>query len=252
MTELATFTPAEAARISGVNVALQRDWRRRGLSPREDGSRFNSFAVAELLVMNVLSTRGIGPQQAKLISNHCAAALLALALRDRAAWAGQPDIAPIDRDYLDQLIDAGFSDLSAEYWPARAAALATAAVRNLGYTHDYTDAFVWWANGTHGFYGGLTQAFEIVGRDDPRMQGAIVVLDLGALAHLQLKRSGRALATYDLPDRVRERWARDDAALRQHYDALAAQNAALTADERVRQVTARLGRRPISGGSHAG
>lgn len=60
--DLARFTPAEAERITGVNVTLQRDWRRRGFLPSNEGhARFDVFGLAKLRFLSVMADRGIGP-----------------------------------------------------------------------------------------------------------------------------------------------------------------------------------------------
>lgn len=52
-----TFSPAEAASLSGVSADLQRDWRRRSLIPASVGgrARFALDEVAGLYVMNACS-----------------------------------------------------------------------------------------------------------------------------------------------------------------------------------------------------
>jgi len=53
---LNTFTPAEAAKLTGVSTAKQLDWRRRGLIPRHEGhARFNIFALAHLDLLRMAS-----------------------------------------------------------------------------------------------------------------------------------------------------------------------------------------------------
>ncbi len=60
--DLTRFTPAEAERITGVNVTLQRDWRRRGFLPSNEGhARFDVFSLAKMRFLGVMSERGIGP-----------------------------------------------------------------------------------------------------------------------------------------------------------------------------------------------
>ncbi|QEL27260.1 MerR family transcriptional regulator (plasmid) [Bosea sp. F3-2] len=57
------FTPAEAARATGVSVELQRDWKRRGyLASREDGkhSRYTFEDLSRMLALKSFSDAGIG------------------------------------------------------------------------------------------------------------------------------------------------------------------------------------------------
>lgn len=59
---LTRFTPAEAERITGVNVTLQRDWRRRGFLPSNEGhARFDVFSLAKMRFLSAMAERGIGP-----------------------------------------------------------------------------------------------------------------------------------------------------------------------------------------------
>lgn len=61
------FTPAEAAVVSGVSVAQQRDWRRRGLLPEKDTpgwSRFTISEVIDLAVMHLFTRAGVSPSNA--------------------------------------------------------------------------------------------------------------------------------------------------------------------------------------------
>jgi len=60
------FTPAEAAEITGVSTALQRDWRRRGiLSGNADGkwTRWNLNDIIRLSVMKLFSDAGMDVSQ---------------------------------------------------------------------------------------------------------------------------------------------------------------------------------------------
>ena len=57
------FTPAEAARATGVSVELQRDWKRRGyLAARDDGkhSRYTFEDLSRMLALKSFSDAGIG------------------------------------------------------------------------------------------------------------------------------------------------------------------------------------------------
>lgn len=65
------FTPAEAADITGVSTALQRDWRRRGiLSGNTDGkwTRWNLHDIIRLSVMKLFSDAGMDVSQTDTIA----------------------------------------------------------------------------------------------------------------------------------------------------------------------------------------
>lgn len=57
-----TYTPSEAAKITGVSPALQRDWRRRELLPetkKEGWANFSLDNIIEMSVMKAFSDGGI-------------------------------------------------------------------------------------------------------------------------------------------------------------------------------------------------
>lgn len=64
---LERYTPAEAETVTGVNVALQRDWRRRGLLPPTEGShaRYTASQLAEMVLMQDFAERKLGPKALK-------------------------------------------------------------------------------------------------------------------------------------------------------------------------------------------
>lgn len=64
---LERFTPAEAEMVTGVNVALQRDWRRRKLLPETGGAhaRYTASELAEMLLMQDFASEGLGPKVMK-------------------------------------------------------------------------------------------------------------------------------------------------------------------------------------------
>lgn len=68
------FSPAEAEAITGVGVAMQRDWRRRGIIQKADDgwSRYDRQSLAEMTIIKHLADAGIAPALAK----------------DWAVWAG--------------------------------------------------------------------------------------------------------------------------------------------------------------------
>lgn len=65
------FTPAEAAEITGVSTALQRDWRRRGiLTENAEGkwTRWELTDIIRLSVMKLFSDAGMDVSQTKTIA----------------------------------------------------------------------------------------------------------------------------------------------------------------------------------------
>lgn len=59
------FTPAEAEKVTGASVALQRDWRRRGLLPKNETGKWTTFDlddIVKLSVMKAFSDAGFSVQ----------------------------------------------------------------------------------------------------------------------------------------------------------------------------------------------
>ncbi len=90
---LERYTPAEAEMVTGVNVALQRDWRRRGLLPETKGAhaRYTASELAEMILMQDFSEAGLGP---KVLKNMLGTAAEPLAVWvESIAWVnGQVDV----------------------------------------------------------------------------------------------------------------------------------------------------------------
>ena len=172
MLDLITFTPAQAAKITGVNVALQRDWRRRGILPPSEGrTKFTAFAVAEMLALSALAAQTIGPQQFKPIASSLGAGIVASALRDRGAYSGEDIDAVVnseDEGILARLLITNPVDRERELWEWRAAWLGRAILGAAG--HDpraIRTTFIQWAEGSFAFYNGPIQPFEQIDAADP-------------------------------------------------------------------------------------
>ncbi len=50
------FSPAEAAEITGASVALQRDWRRRGILPENTSGKWTRFTLNDVIEMSVMKS----------------------------------------------------------------------------------------------------------------------------------------------------------------------------------------------------
>ena len=80
-------TPAEAERITGVNVTLQRDWRRRGFLPSNEGhARFDVFSLAKMRFLSAMAERGIGPASTEKYVDITMNAIAREALRHHTGW----------------------------------------------------------------------------------------------------------------------------------------------------------------------
>lgn len=48
------FSPADAERVTGVSVALQRDWRRRDLLPKNETGKWTSYDLGDIIKLSVM------------------------------------------------------------------------------------------------------------------------------------------------------------------------------------------------------
>ena len=171
------FTPADAERITGVSVTLQRDWRRRGILPGQDGhARFDAFALAEMLFLRVMADRGIGPLTKiaglplKDFADGIGARIVAHALRWQDAWA----------------------------WPANGPASSNRlAVAAAGEVVGIAQArfLVWLPDGSMPMTSALGRFLDGFASSDDALFGAVIVLDLEALGSGMLKRADGPLFT---------------------------------------------------------
>jgi len=93
------YTAGEAADITGLTAVQQRNYRRHGLLPKfgRGWARYTAPDLADLLIMNQLSRRGVTPSSAKLAmkpteSGSAAALLTAWALRLPGSVMSDPDL----------------------------------------------------------------------------------------------------------------------------------------------------------------
>ncbi|MDO9638115.1 MAG: hypothetical protein Q7J44_06210 [Pseudotabrizicola sp.] len=83
------FTPADAAKITGVSQTLQRNWRRHGYLPEGEGhTRFDVFSLAELYALGMLAERGVGPHQSVQVVELLGAGMVWGALECFGAYEG--------------------------------------------------------------------------------------------------------------------------------------------------------------------
>jgi hypothetical protein len=205
MIQMTRFSPSQAAKISGVNVSLQRDWRRRNILPplASAQAEYSPFEVARLMALGSISSQSLSPLEFKGVSGKIAAAIVARALGCREAYTGAFDsYYPMDADYLvecDRAATSLVSTLGRHTSPDeleetivgwRCSKLAEMVTKQAGYDVARCGAFVRFADGSEDFYRSVIQPFEQVDASDARMLGPLVVMDLYALGREFLKRSG--------------------------------------------------------------
>lgn len=218
---LTQFTPAQAEKFTGMAVDQQRNLRRHGYLPANDGhARFDGFGLARLAAIKALSDRGIGPAlTAKSadgldIATICATGILWNLLDWNDAYEGDhksftphwPPLTPrsesekialaeqgkslgFDEDLIQVLLDEGSRD-----WAERSEWLKKQVIMKLGLRRVIPARyFIWWADGTHVWEHELEEHFS-GSMNDPRYQGAVIVIDQQAVASGLLSRAGTAFA----------------------------------------------------------
>ncbi|WP_036286405.1 MerR family transcriptional regulator [Methylosinus sp. PW1] len=153
------FTPSEAEHITGVSVALQRDWRRREIMPKRDGhARFDLHDLADMLTLKMCSDAGMSLESAKSWVPFVPAAIIMHALSRPGAIEGD------DAEY--------FAMHGASY--ARSIALSRSRVIAGG------DLIIW-ADGTSEVVSSATDA--IPSATPEKLYGAVKVLVLEEIGH---------------------------------------------------------------------
>ena len=103
------FTPAEAARITGVPMHLQRDWRSQSFLPERSGGRasFTPHVLAKMRVMMKLRELGLALPDAHRNADVAANSVVYAALRNSPTEALGVE-GPSDRadDFRSQFLDA--------------------------------------------------------------------------------------------------------------------------------------------------
>jgi hypothetical protein len=154
---LATFPPAQCAKITGVSVLQMNDWRRHHYIPRCNGhARLDIGELAEIAVMKALTDRGIGPKLAQPVGRTAGSMV---------AW------------HACQWSDS-YSGL--EHVPGEHSREKIARVNPIRLEHDPQRFMVWLADGTVQFVPSLDAVFD-QGTWELSMYGPAIVLDLQAL-----------------------------------------------------------------------
>ena len=185
------FTPAEAERITGLGVGMQRDWRNRGFLPKNEGhARFDCFALAHLLFMKMMADRGIGPQKSFEDAPWCAVGMVAAALQEIDAYEGDHEQAlawnvPVGGEFC---------------WGAKANWLTRSILDANGHGVQPAPLFISWADGSHVFHYSFDTAIAGMNEFDVRREGPMILLDLRVLGGLLLDRCARPIVHVDLSD----------------------------------------------------
>ena len=185
------FSPSEADKITGVTDELQRNWRRRGYLKPKARTRvtYNLFDLCEMMALDRLAARGTGPRLSLPLAKLCGIGVAWHALRRPSAYEGQLHLVgswdpewfagiklPDRADHQAQSIRDGIF---------RANKIGAVPMR----------FFVWWADGSHEWYSNLDFG---PAAQDPRVAGAVMFLDIEALALWIGANAGRAFVHVEL------------------------------------------------------
>lgn len=218
---LTHFTPAQAEKSTGMAVDQQRNLRRHGYLPQSSGhSRYDGLALARMAAIQALANRGIGPSLTAKSENGfdiatlCATGILWSLLGWSDAYEGdhltfvQDGPPPVSfspeeaRVVVDAAIARGISEEEAHRlvaegardWASRSDTLKRQVMAKMQLRRVIPARyFIWWADGSHTWEVSLEDAFS-GHHHDPRVQGAVVIIDQEAVAAGLLARAGTAFA----------------------------------------------------------
>ena len=175
--DLTRFTPAEAERITGVNVTLQRDWRRRGFLPSNEGhARFDVFSLAKMRFLSAMAERGIGPASTEKYVDITMNAIAREALSGDRAVVGDRDGAP----HLPMAIISRCSPLGGKMGRVIAAPIFVL----------FADGSEWWDQSPDAAFNR-----KIEGEEWGALDGPVIMLDTRVLGVGIAARAGRPLVT---------------------------------------------------------
>lgn len=173
--ELALYTPRQAEKATGISMVRQRDLRRHGYLPKQDGvAAFTVIDLAKMAVLSSMMQHGMGPARSNLLAEASTVAIVACALSDPAAWEGM-DLAhwtaPGEQKPKDK----------AE-WLVRQFCMKLARQGDLNWRMPPARFFVIFADGREFWTNSLDRELGAIELSDPRVGGPLLVLDLMAMA----------------------------------------------------------------------
>lgn len=201
---LENLMPGEVVAISGVSLDNQRNMRRAGYLPKTKGhARFSIEDAARMLVIGLMSERGIGPKVSTAFAGTAARGIALHLLKNKSIY-GHELAAPAfektkeeaEKD-LDRVREANLDieDAEAERFVREAVAfefLNNLAVAELGARGERAPQhFFLWANGHPEFFYGEEHPFADEQYSLAAWQGPVIFFSLPALAALFASRLDR-------------------------------------------------------------
>jgi hypothetical protein len=223
--KLAVFPASEAARISGVSPDLQRRWRCDAyLPPNGIRALHDVFQLAHMMALRAISTRTRNAPMARYVSEVCGNGIALHALLHVDAYEGDhlrvlswdgeafarvrralrrthAAIAAHAGDHIalatalkEQLHDGGFG------WNEQAAWLVQEIFNERGIAEPPQRFFIWFADGRYAWENSIDRVFPAAPTSDPRIAGAVLVMDLAAMGAAIVERAGRAFAIVEVEE----------------------------------------------------
>ena len=186
--ELVKFTPKQVEEITGLSTIRQRDLRRHGYLPSNQGhARFDVVELTEIYVLQLMLERNIGPKKAKEISEICALGVTwAIFGSDNAYGKDYDLISGIHA--LNEMVAKEIEDDKPGFF--RSHIFRPSRIKKL--VPD--EFFIWWANEQYSWYTSLERAFEDVDEHDSKRTGPIIILSLSSLASDLKRKAGSVFA----------------------------------------------------------
>lgn len=190
-----TYTPSEVAKITGVSTDNQRNLRRAGYLPKTIGhARFNLQEIARLLVIGLMSEKGIGPKVSTAFAETAARGIFLKSLWNSEVYSqdavniaheethsefvesieklkGHPDL-NLDADAKKSL----HGSIAKDHLVTKVEAMSGAQGEKA------PEFFCYWANDYPEFFYGDNHPFEDHAYGIAAWQGPVVMLSMGSLA----------------------------------------------------------------------
>ena len=193
------YAATAAERITDVSAMLQRNWRRHGYLPTNEGhARFDLFELAQLRALGMLAARGVGPNLGIDVSEIIAAGITLGALRCRGAYEGDAEMLNVEADdeataEMRRAVEAKGMDFGREplAWGAKADTFARAAFRGREDFKTYGRAvparfFMWFPDGSHRWDNSVDACFR---SDRFPTDGPVIVIDQHAVGAKMVERA---------------------------------------------------------------
>ncbi len=145
-----------------------------------------------MMALKALADCGLGPLNFKGIASKLGARIVRSALLERSAYQGPAEeYLSGSRDRLDWIGEVHSLDRAEYVWEWRANSMADAILKPIGHIDTQSGYFfIQWADGSFDFYGSPQEPLGRLDPGDPRLAGAIIILDLLSMGKLFVKRSG--------------------------------------------------------------